>query len=258
MATLKLTILAGPNGSGKTTAYQTLRNDQENGGIEFINIDEIAKNLPKIILGEKARYFAAGRQGIKRIQKLISDRKSFVFETTLASNQSIRVIEKAKAAGFRVELYFVTLQSADMNVERVRRRVQHGGHDVPENDIRERYNTSLDGLTEAIRIADEIVIADNSYDREPLIVFKVKNGRVILNNVREGVEIHRRLSDVVRDALYLDESALKPRPSPPRTKEMRIPRQDYTVSEVARPRPEPTRERETSREIYSFKPPGFR
>lgn len=123
-------ILGGPNGSGKSSAYAKLQLD----GV-WINADEIANELTGSIDG-RAADMAAGRATILKIREMNETRTSFVFETTLSSQQSINVMRDAKAAGFYVGLYYVALDSVELNIERVKRRVEKGGHDIPEDDIR--------------------------------------------------------------------------------------------------------------------------
>lgn len=82
----------------------------------------------------------AGRAALVKIHEMIDTRQSFIFETTLSSNQSLRMMRAAKAAGFKVGLYYVALDSVETNVERVRQRVLKGGHDIPEENIRRRHD----------------------------------------------------------------------------------------------------------------------
>ena len=82
-----------------------------------------------------------------KIHEMIDTRQSFIFETTLSSNQSLRMMRAAKAPGFKVGLYYVALDSVETNVERVRQRVLKGGHDIPEENIRRRHDGSFEKLT---------------------------------------------------------------------------------------------------------------
>ena len=93
---------------------------------------------------------------------MIETRRLFVFETTLSSQQSLKLMREAKAAGFKVGLYYSALDSVETDIERVRQRVAKGGHDIPEPDIRRRHKGSFLKLTEALKIADEVVLVDNS------------------------------------------------------------------------------------------------
>lgn len=144
MPELSCILLARPNGSGKSSAFPKLNLEGE-----WINADEIAKALPNTDDG-KSRERRASEAALRRIAELIEARQSFVFETTLSSQQSLRLMRDAKAAGFTVGLYYTALDSVETNIERVRQRVLKGGHDIPEGDIRRRHRGSLAKLSEAL------------------------------------------------------------------------------------------------------------
>lgn len=186
-------VFAGPNGSGKSSIHEKL---QPPG--EFVNADEIEKSLPAE-LKHNARQVKAGRMAIDRIKELIKAKTDFSFETTLSSQHSISVLERAKAAGFRVSILYVTLDKPERNVERVRFRVAGGGHDIPPDTIVRRYETSLANLSKALEIVDEAVIIDNSAHK-PRWVVKVRGDQVVETNGRTSSELHRRLIDLVEKA----------------------------------------------------------
>lgn len=142
-------ILGGPNGSGKTSAYAKLKLN----GV-WINTDEIAKEFTGSRDG-RAAAMAAGRVAIRKLAEMIESRTSFIYETTLSSQQAINLMRDAKAAGFTVGLYYTVLDSVETNIERVRQRVEAGGHDIPEAVIRRRYDGSLFALPFALIHADE-------------------------------------------------------------------------------------------------------
>ena len=150
------TILAGPNGSGKSSAAQLWLTVPG----EVVNADVIAR----LINPDKpeAASVAAGGAVLKRLDQLIEQRQNFNFETTLSSHQALQLMERAKSAGFKVVLIFVTLETVEMNVRRVRQRVAQGGHSIPEHVIRRRYHKTFERLSEAIVLADEAEIIDNS------------------------------------------------------------------------------------------------
>jgi predicted ABC-type ATPase len=140
------TILGGPNGSGKSTIYDTLDLPGR-----FINADIIARGINPA--QPEAASMTAGRQTLAELDRTIAAGESFVYETTLSSQQSIDLMRTAKSADFDVGLVFVMLRSADMHVGRVATRVARGGHHIPEDTIRRRYETALKRLPDAIRIA---------------------------------------------------------------------------------------------------------
>lgn len=137
-----LVLLAGPNGSGKTTFINRfLRQRAE--AFRFVNPDEVARGLT----GEGvARDLAAGRLVLERLDALFQDRADVVLETTLATRAHAARIRKWKAAGYRAELVYLRPPSADFSVMRVARRVAQGGHGIPEQTLRRRFALSLDYL----------------------------------------------------------------------------------------------------------------
>ncbi|MGQ3212581.1 zeta toxin family protein [Shinella sp.] len=196
MPELSCILLAGPNGSGKSSAFPKLNLEGE-----WINADEIAKTLPETGDG-KSKERRASEAALHKIALMIETRKSFIFETTLSSQQSLRLMRDAKAAGFMVGLYYTALDSVETNIERVRQRVLKGGHNIPEDDIRRRHRGSLAKLSEALKIADEVVLVDNS-GLEPHEVFVIISGEVQSFDIDDTQELHRLFSSKVCEAYGL-------------------------------------------------------
>lgn len=129
-----MTVFAGTNGAGKSTLTKQLV-----GQIgEVIDPDAIAKGInPE---NPESVSPSAGRETIKRVQECIRTGISFSIETTLSGKNAIRQMEQAKAAGFEVNLYYVGLENVEYHISRVEMRVAQGGHNIPEEDIRRRYD----------------------------------------------------------------------------------------------------------------------
>lgn len=156
----------------------------------FINTVEIAKTLEG--RSQQERDLKAGRIAIQSINDLVANKQSFVFETTLSSNHSIRVIEQAKGAGFKIGLLFIALDSADRNIERVAFRVASGGHHIPDDAIVRRYVTSFEKLREALPLADEAVLIDNTAS-VPFVVRTIRDGQVAYDGAKAGHPLHASL-----------------------------------------------------------------
>lgn len=152
-----LTVIAGPNGSGKSTLMRTL--DFE-GRQNLLNPDDIAIELSPSN-PEKAA-FAAGRRVIELTREYLQAGISFAIETTLSSKQNLATLQLARGSGFQVRLIYVALDAPEHNLRRVKERVASGGHNVPDEDVRRRYYRSLANAPEALRIAHEAVVYDNS------------------------------------------------------------------------------------------------
>ncbi len=136
----KLYIIAGPNGSGKTTfALEYL--PQVAGCTRFINADLIAAGLSP--LAPEREILSASRLFLREIEGRIAERESFAFETTLAGRAYLRLIERLQHDDWRVELIYLALPSVEMSKLRVAERVAHGGHNIPLVDIERRFPRSL-------------------------------------------------------------------------------------------------------------------
>ena len=138
-----LYIIAGCNGAGKTTASYTILPDILDCQ-EFVNADEIAKGLSPF-MPEKVSL-EAGRIMLKRINKLLLQKESFAFETTLSTRTYKNKIIEAKDCGYRVTLLFFWLQNIELAKERVKTRVFEGGHNVAAEIIERRYIKGIKNL----------------------------------------------------------------------------------------------------------------
>lgn len=157
----EIIILAGPNGAGKTTfANEYLPAVEE--GLVFVNADEIAREPAVLALPQAQRDFYAGRLMLEQIDRLASSRTEFMFETTLATLTYARKIPLWRSLGYSVALLYLRLPSVERSIMRVRRRVEAGGHGIPEDVIRRRYEKSLRYLQEVYKpAADEWYIWDS-------------------------------------------------------------------------------------------------
>ncbi len=155
-----LYIIAGCNGAGKTTASFTILPEIIECK-EFVNADEIAKGLSPF-QPEKVS-FEAGRIMINRINELLKENESFGFETTLSTKSYKNKVVQAKKQGYNVTLLFFWLENTDLAKERVKVRVQEGGHNIPEDVIERRYIKGIKNLFGIyLEIVDESFIFDNS------------------------------------------------------------------------------------------------
>ena len=171
-------ILAGPNGAGKTSAAPLLLRDTYRVA-EFVNADVIARGLSAFTAA--AADVEAGRIMLRRLDELAEANQDFAFETTLSGNAFLAAIDRWRSRGYVVRIVYLWLESAEIAIARVRRRVTQGGHAVPENVIRRRYDRGLVNFATRYRIAaDEWQLYDNG---NPF------GSRPIARGDREAVEI---------------------------------------------------------------------
>lgn len=134
---MKLYIIAGANGSGKTTFAKSFSSIHK---MHFINADEIAKELdPDNITKHQVK---AGRIFFHELKKRLDEHNSFVIETTLSGKYLVKYIKKAQENGFEVEMIYLFLEKPIANISRVATRVLRGGHHVPKDDIIRRFYRS--------------------------------------------------------------------------------------------------------------------
>ncbi len=178
---MKLYIIAGANGSGKTTFAKSFANIHK---MYFINADEIAKELdPDNITKHQVK---AGRIFFQELNKRLEEQNSFVIETTLSGKYLVKYIKKAQVNGFEVELIYLFLEKPQTNISRVAIRVIAGGHHVPKDDIIRRFYRSQEMFFEVYKdlvdrweiyynsneIFEKIADIDGIYDHEKMNEFR--------------------------------------------------------------------------------------
>lgn len=107
----------------------------------------------------------------------------------------LRAVVNAKARGFLVRLFYICVDTPEINIQRVRERVTRGGHDVPEADIRRRYDRSFSNAKKLVRVVDEALFYDNS-GSESMFVLKVRQGRIVAEAPEMPRWIHGLLADL--------------------------------------------------------------
>lgn len=163
----RIIIIAGPNGAGKTTFAREFL-PQEAGCPVFVNADLIAAGLSPFAPERAA--IQAGRLTLAAIAQHVAQRESFAFETTLSGQAYARQIPQWRQLGYRVELFFLSLPSAEMALQRVAERVRQGGHNIPEATIRRRFDSGKRLFVDVYQaLVDQWVLYDNSGD-EPVLV----------------------------------------------------------------------------------------
>ena len=153
-------VIAGPNGSGKTTFAREYL-PHETDVVHFVNADLIAGGLSPLRPELAARQ--AGRLVLRELIRLADARKSFAFESTLSGRTYLRLLRKWKLSGYRIEIVFLSLPSVHLALQRIASRVRQGGHNVPRSDVIRRFDRSSRNFHTLYRpLADGWAIYDNS------------------------------------------------------------------------------------------------
>jgi len=118
-------------------------------------------------LTQEAINAAAWSEGTRLLERAINERLDFAFETTLGGNTITELLESAAAGGIAVNIWFVGLATVDLHLERVRRRVAKGGHDIPEAKVRERYRRARENLIRLLPRLNAVRVFDNSAEADP-------------------------------------------------------------------------------------------
>lgn len=154
----EIMVFAGPNGSGKSTITKMAKTV----GI-YINADDIKRtslctDMEAALRAEQLR------------EKALHDKLDFTFETVMSTDRNLNLLKRAKDAGYFIRCIYVLTDDPSINILRVQSREDLGGHGVPEDKIRSRYDKSLGFLPELIRTCDIVHVYDNT--DEPFRIFK--------------------------------------------------------------------------------------
>ncbi|MDR2497226.1 MAG: zeta toxin family protein [Tannerellaceae bacterium] len=172
----KLLVIAGPNGSGKTSVTGKLLQHEWIEGCEYVNPDVIARdvygdwNSPEAVM-------AAARDASARRDRCIAEGRGLIFETVMSAPDKVDFITMARERGYFIRLFFIGTDGPDVNIRRVNRRVMNGGHGVPLDKIISRYAKSITNCARLVPIVDRLYVYDNSVDNEfPKLLFRTAGG----------------------------------------------------------------------------------
>ncbi len=172
----ELIVIAGPNGSGKTSVTKRFLHHEWGEGVIYINPDQVARdmfgdwNSDSAVLNA-AKYCEEWRE------RCLNEKTSFVFETVFSSQDKIDFILRAKHAGFFIRVFFIATSHPSINASRIANRVLEGGHDVPITKIISRFYKSIMNCEIIAKFVDRLYVYDNSVDgRDAMPLFRLSNG----------------------------------------------------------------------------------
>lgn len=168
-------LFAGPNGSGKSTIIADYISAYGLNDTEYICPDVYASELFGVIDDIYERYKKAMTFAEYKRERLLNEKESMIIETVLSHSDKLDFIQKAKSFGYRIVSVYISTESADINCARIKKRVFEGGHDVPEDKIRSRYNKSMNNLQSLAECSDELYVYDNSGEHPVLGLCAVDN-----------------------------------------------------------------------------------
>ncbi len=187
-----LWLIAGPNGVGKTT-YALRHIRAISGSVHFVNLDEIARGLSPIE-PEVARQ-AAARVALERTRDFIRNRMSFSLETTLSGRTHLLTLEAASKAKMQVRLLLFFVQTPEICLTRIARRVIEGGHNVPEVEVRRRFERAIANFPDYAARADVWTVLDNAR-AAPVTAAEGRRGCLAVEREMSGLPA--RLSSAIR------------------------------------------------------------
>ena len=159
-------VLAGTNGAGKSSIAGAMFLAK---GTDYFNPDDAAARIrhARPHVSEAEANSQAWNQGTRLLQRAIAERLNFAFETTLGGNTIPALLSSALSAGLEVRVWYVGLSSVELHISRVRARVEKGGHPIPEQKIRERFDRSRLNLIRLLPRLTELLVYDNSSEANP-------------------------------------------------------------------------------------------
>lgn len=172
MKNTNIYIIAGPNGSGKTTFAKEFLPDYAKC-LHFVNADLIAQGLSPF--SPQIAAMKAGRLVLEQLHELAKKNLDFAFETTLAGKTYVNYLKEMKRRSYRIHLFFLWIPSEKLALQRIKDRVAEGGHDVPAEDVRRRFARSIRNFLQLYRpLLDSWMLFDNS-GRIPKLIAEEKD-----------------------------------------------------------------------------------
>ena len=163
------TIVAGVNGAGKSSLTGVLRAQMTNLG-KIVDVD-------KMIVKCGGNVIEGGKKSIELIDECLEKGICFTQETTLSGHRILNTVKQAIEKGYYIRLYYVGLNSVEESLVRIENRVKKGGHNIPDSDVKRRFNKRFEDLTAILQYCDEATFFDN--ENGFVAVAEYKNGEIL-------------------------------------------------------------------------------
>lgn len=187
----EIVVIAGPNGSGKSTYTEFIvgPNQFADESFEYINADNIQQST-------NCSPMDAAILATEKRETALNEKRNFAFETVLSTRRNLDLLIKAKKQGYFIRCFYFLTANASINVHRVNSRVEEGGHGVPEEKIRSRYEKALSLIPELIDVCDSLNIWDNSTEIPYRIFRKKKDDIDIFENPVWTVDEIKKITNI--------------------------------------------------------------
>lgn len=163
------TIIAGVNGSGKSSLTGALKAERDDLGI--------AVDVDKLTAEHGGNRLIGGKEAIRRIDDCLKKRLNFTQETTLSGFRTEKTIQRARQAGYQIRLYYIGLDSAEESIKRIQNRVAKGGHDIPRDVVKRRFKSRFEDILRILFYCNEAIFYDN--DNGFRVVGEYRNGEIL-------------------------------------------------------------------------------
>lgn len=184
-------IIAGPNGSGKTTFAKEFLPDYAKCP-NFVNADLIAQGLAPF--EPRRAAIKAGRLVLQQIHEFAGSNVDFAFETTLSGKSYVGFLKELKAMGYALHLFFLWIPGPELAIERIKDRVREGGHNVPAEDVRRRFTRGIYNFFKLYEpLLDSWTLFDNSKAKPVLIAKRRNSHREVFN-----IELFKTIQEIAR------------------------------------------------------------
>jgi predicted ABC-type ATPase len=165
----KIFLFAGPNGAGKSSIIKEFRNEASCPKL-YICPDN---NIENSLKNNKEAYINAMKIAEKERYKAVEEGKSFVLESVFSTQEKLDFLKFVKSKKYNINVSYIITNDPHINIERIKKRVEQGGHDVPKDKIISRYYKSLNLMEETMKIADIFCLYDNSGETPVLVIQKI-------------------------------------------------------------------------------------